>query len=135
PGEAEAPAASPGKGQVCEAALALRRARAVVSTPARSQVGKELIGAADRRDDLLVGDALLNGVHEAAQAGAVGRAPEETPEEAVNDAREALRAVENGQGDLAGRGAVRQGRANPRLADRIDAAVEGVLVEGGQEAV
>src|SRR5262245_54944390 len=111
------------------------KARAVWSAGARSQGGEELVGGGDRRGDLLVGGAPLQGAHEAVEAGAVGLAPQEVPVEALDGALEALLAGEDGRGDLVPGGPVRQGRAKPRLADRVDAAVEDVLVEGAQEAV
>src|SRR5262249_22537496 len=77
----------------------------------------------------------LQGAREAVEAAAVGRAPEDLPVEALDGVLEALRGAKDRRGDLAPRGPVRKGRAKRRLAGRIDAAVEGVLVEGGQEAV
>src|SRR5262249_8900421 len=109
--------------------------RAVLQTPAHLQICKELVGAGNRRKDLLVGGTLLQRGHGAVEAAVVGRAPEDIAVEALNDVLAALQAAENGRGDLARGRPPRQRRTEPRLAAGIDPAVEGVLVEGRQEAV
>src|SRR5262249_39095873 len=76
--------------------------------------GEELIGACYRRNDLLVGSSVLHGVHEAAQAAAVGRAPKEILVEALDQVLLELLAAEYEGGHLAPRGPSRQGCGETR---------------------
>src|SRR5262249_7825988 len=106
----------------------------VLSMPARSQVGKELVGAGNRRDDLPGGGSARQGGHEPVEPGSVGGSAEEGGVEALDQVLLELRAAENGGGDLACRGPGPQGRGEPRQAARVGGPTEGVLVEGDQEA-